>query len=482
MNKLLTVSGVKLAEMIRKREVSSSEVVAAHISQIQKVNPVVNAVVKDRFDEARKEAMVADEALKTVPAEKLPPFHGVPCTIKEEFALKGMPNTSGLPARKGIIADFDAEGVARFKKAGAIPLGVTNTSELCMWYESSNLVYGRSNNPYNPRHIVGGSSGGEGAIIAAAGSPFGLGADVGGSIRMPAFFNGVFGHKPTGGLIPNTGQYPMVTPDAARFLVTGPLARKAEDLWPLVKILAGPDGKDPGCVDFKLSDPASVKLEGLTVIDIEDNGKSKVHPDLRAAQQKAADFLASKGAKVKKAKPEALKYQFDIWSAMLTTANTVHFSVLLGNGKAVNGPWELLKWIFQASDHTLPSIVMAMIERIPEWTPARTAAMIEKGKALRKELVDLIGPNGVMLYPSHQYPAPVHNRPLLTPFHFAYTGILNVMELPVTQVPLGLNSHGLPTGVQVVSIHGNDHIPVAVALELEKQFGGWIPPQIARNE
>jgi len=480
MDKLLTLSGVRLAEMIRRREVSSSDVVEAHIRQVQKVNPVINAVVKDRFEQARIEAKAADEVTKSTPADKLPPFHGVPCTIKEEFALKGMPQTSGLPARKGIIADYDSEGVVRFKKAGAIPIGVTNTSELCMWYESDNRVYGRSNNPYNPKHIVGGSSGGEGAIIGAGGSPFGLGADVGGSIRMPAFFNGVFGHKPTGGLIPNTGQYPTVTPDAARYLVTGPLARKAEDLWPLVKILAGPDGKDPGCIDIKLGDPASVKLESLTVIDVEDNGKARVSPDLRAAQQKVADFLASKDAKVKKAKPAALKSQFDIWSAMLTTANQVHFTVMLGNGKPVNGPLEMLKWIFRVSDHTLPSVIMAMIERVPEWTPKRTQGFIEMGKALRKELVELIGPNGIMLYPSHQYPAPVHYRPLLTPFHFAYTGILNVMELPVTQVPLGLNSVGLPTGVQVVAIHGNDHIPVAVALELEKQFGGWVPPKLAQ--
>jgi len=482
MNKLLTLSGCKLAEMIRKREVSSSEVVEAHISQIQKVNPVINAVVKDRFGAAREEAKSADQALKTTPADKLPRFHGVPCTIKEAFRLKGMPNASGLPARKNIISDQDATAVERLKQAGCIPLGVTNTSELCMWYESDNRVYGRSNNAYNPRHIVGGSSGGEGAIISAAGSPFGLGADVGGSIRMPAFFNGVFGHKPTGGLVPNTGQHPTVTEDAARYLVSGPLARKSEDLWPLLKILAGPDNKDPGCIDWKLGDPSAVKISGLNVIDVEDNGKSKVHPDLRAAQQKVADYLASKGARVKKVTPGLLKFQFDIWSAMLTTANKIHFSVLLGNGKAVNGPWELLKWIFRVSDHTLPSVIMAMIERIPEWTPKRTQLLIDMGKALRKELVELIGPNGIMLFPSHQYPAPVHYRPLLTPFHFAYTGILNVMELPVTQVPLGLNSKGLPTGVQVVAAHGNDHITVAIAQELEKQFGGWRVPALAEKD
>ena len=480
MNKLLTVSGVKLAEMIRVKEVSSQEVVEAHISQIRKVNPVINAVVKDRFDQARQEARAADELVKSKPANQLPPFLGVPCTIKECFELIGMPNASGLPARKNIIAKQDATGVARLKKAGAIPLGVTNTSELCMWYESDNRVYGRTNNAYNPARIVGGSSGGEGAIISAAGSPFGLGADVGGSIRMPAFFNGVFGHKPTGGLVPNSGQYPTVTPDAARFLATGPLARKAEDLMPLLRILAGPDGIDPGCAKMEIKDHALVKISELNVVSVEDNGSQPVSKDLREAQQKVADYLASKGAKVKKAKPENMKYSFDIWSAMLTTANTASFSEMLGSGKKINGALELLKWAFRVSDHTLPSIIMAMIESLPKWMPKRTQSMIERGQALRKELVELITPNGIMLFPSHSYPAPLHYRPLLTPFNFAYTGLLNVMELPVTQVPLGLNAKGLPLGLQVAGIHGNDHITIAVGLELEKAFGGWQLPKIAQ--
>ena len=144
-------------------------------------------------------------------ATRLPPLLGVPCTIKENFAFVGTPQASGLLARAHIVNDHDAPAVARLRAAGAIPLGVTNTSELCMWMESFNKVYGITNNPYDPTRTVGGSSGGEGAIIGSGASPFGLGADVGGSIRMPAFFNGVFGHKPSPLLIPNGGQYPAAT-------------------------------------------------------------------------------------------------------------------------------------------------------------------------------------------------------------------------------------------------------------------------------
>jgi fatty acid amide hydrolase 2 len=197
MSDLLTTSVRELARRVRSRTLSSLELVDAHIAQIERVNPVLNAVVRERFEEARVEARRADA--RQARGDDLPPLHGVPCTIKEAFALTGMPNTSGLLARKGFLATEDAAAVAKLRAAGAIPLGVTNVSELCMWLESNNRVYGRTNNPYDPARIAGGSSGGEGAIVAAGASPFGLGSDVGGSIRLPAFFNGIFGHKPSGG-------------------------------------------------------------------------------------------------------------------------------------------------------------------------------------------------------------------------------------------------------------------------------------------
>ncbi len=249
MDPLLLLSGSRIAVRIRRREVSSLQAVEAHVRQIERVNPALNAVVAERFDAARAEARAADARVASGDGD-LPPFHGVPCSIKESFALTGMPFTSGLVARKGLRAAADAAGVARLRRAGAIPLGVTNVSELCMWMESNNRVYGRSNNPYDPRRTVGGSSGGEGAIVGAGGTPFGLGADIGGSIRMPAFFNGVFGHKPSGGLVDNAGQYPLAAPPAQPYLCTGPLARRAEDLAPLLRVLAAADIEDPAGVDL----------------------------------------------------------------------------------------------------------------------------------------------------------------------------------------------------------------------------------------
>ncbi len=478
---LILLSGTELASRIRTRQLSSLEAVEAHIAQIQRVNPRLNAMVAERFAAAREEARRADAVLAAASdPTQLPPFHGVPCSIKECFALTGMPNTSGLVARRGQLASADATGVARLRAAGAIPLGVTNISELCMWMESNNRVYGRSNNPYDPRRTVGGSSGGEGAIVGAGGAPFGLGSDVGGSIRMPAFFNGVFGHKPTGGLIPNSGQFPMPEGEVRRYCTTGPLARRAEDLMPLVRILAGPDGIDGGCIARELGDPASVRLEGLRVVSIEDNGLIPVSNDLRQAQRRVAEALAARGARVEWEHVPRLKQSLEIWSAMLSAGGGSDFATMLGNGVPVNAWLELVRWSLGRSSHTLPAIMLALLEKVPKWTPGRTRKLAALGAELRESLVDLLGPSGVMLYPPYASVAPRHAFPLVPPVCWAYTAILNVMELPVTQVPLGLDANGVPLGVQVAAVHGNDHLTIAVACELERIFGGWTVPSLAR--
>ncbi len=191
---ILAASGVALARAIRDRRVTSRAVVQAHVERARLVNPALNAIVRDRYDAALHEAAVADEKTSSTHRDDLPPLHGVPCTIKEAFAFEGMPNSAGLWARRDVVATKDATAVARLRAAGAIPLGVTNISELCMWFESQNKVWGRTNNAYDRTRTAGGSSGGEGAIVGAGASPIGLGSDVGGSIRMPSFFYGVFGH------------------------------------------------------------------------------------------------------------------------------------------------------------------------------------------------------------------------------------------------------------------------------------------------
>lgn len=477
MNTVLTMSATELAATIRRGEVTSEAVVTRHLDHLREVNPALNAVVRVRRDPAIREAREADRVLAERGPEGVGPLHGVPCTIKESFELEGMPQSAGLVSRRGRRSSRDAVTVQRLRAAGAIPLGVTNVSELLMWMESNNRVYGRCNNPYDPSRIVGGSSGGEGASVGAGIAPFGLGSDIGGSIRMPAFFNGVFGHKPSAGLVPNSGQFPAPENDAIHCLSTGPLARRAEDLWPLLRVLAGPDGECAACREMELGDPDGVSVGALRVLDVADNGTTPVSADLREAQRAAARSLAARGAAVEAARFAGLGRSLHYWSATLAAGGGTPFGVLLsGGGERTRALPELLRWATGRSDHTLPALALTLIERIPEALPDRTRALRDEARALRHEIADALGDDGVMLYPSYSRPAPRHYMPLLRPLDWVYTAIVNVLGFPSTQVPLGLNGDGVPLGVQVIAAHGNDHLTIAVAQHLERAFGGWVPP------
>lgn len=473
---MLTSSASSLARRIRSRKLSSAEAVCAHIEAIRRLNPALNAVVEDRFELAMREAAAADERVAREPAEALPPLLGVPCTIKEAFALEGMPNTSGLVSRKGLRAAHDATAVARLRRAGAIPMGVTNVSELCMYMESDNRVYGRTNNPYDLARIAGGSSGGEGAIIGAGASPFGLGSDIGGSIRMPSFFNGVFGHKPTGGLVPGSGQFPFAHGAARRILTTGPMARSAEDLLPLLRILAGPDDLDTGCLPFPLPRSCDVELRQLRVLVVRGNGVVPVSNELLDAQERCADALARRGARVSTATFPALRHSFEIWASLLSAAGGPSFASMMGGGTAISAWREIARWLAGRSHHTFPAIGLALLEQLPHLVPSHATRFLDEAARLRSEMVEAIGPHGVLLYPPYASTAPKHYVSLIPPFRWVYTAIFNALELPVTQVPLGLDRAGLPLGVQVASVHGADALTIGVACELERVFGGWVPP------
>lgn len=474
---ILSASGVALARAIRERKTTSREVVQVHVERARRVNPALNAIVRDRYEAALREAAEADEKTSAVHRDDLPPLHGVPCTIKEAFAFAGMPNTSGLWARRDVVASEDATVVARLRAAGAIPLGVTNVSELCMWFESQNEVWGRTHNAYDAQRTAGGSSGGEGAIVGAGASPIGLGSDVGGSIRMPAFFNGVFGHKATGGIVPSTGNHPPALNDVQRFVTCGPLVRRAEDLMPVLRIIAGPDGIEERCVACDLGDPSAVDIRSLTVFSVE-RGPGSVQRVLLDAQRRAADALASRGAKVERRAIPALSRSFEIWSAMLHEgrAGESSFRDLMAAGGSFD-PWaELARLPLGRSRYTLPGLLLSLFEELPARMTARARRVLALGRDLSAELADVLGERGVMLYPSFPRVAPRHLTPLLAPFQFAYTAIFNVMEMPSTQVPLGLDARGLPLGVQVVAPRRQDHLSIAVAMALETMLGGWVPP------
>jgi Asp-tRNA(Asn)/Glu-tRNA(Gln) amidotransferase A subunit family amidase len=469
-------SALDLARAIREGEVTSREVVQAHVDLARAINPRINAVVADRYEAALADADAADARVAEGGAD-LGPFHGVPCTIKESIAFEGMPNAAGLVARGEHRAERTAPTAQRLIGTGAIPLGVTNTSELTMWIESENRLYGRTRNAYDPSRIAGGSSGGEGAAVGSGIAPVGLGSDIGGSIRLPAFFNGVFGHKCSSCLVPNSGQFPEGAGEASRMLAVGPLTRRAEDLMPFLRAIAGPDGEDEYTRDVELGDPADVSIEGLDVIVSDDVVGLGISREMRYARERAAGALQSAGARVRREPLRSVRRAMEYYLATLQTGSESDVAAILGR------PGERLKpgrmaWdaIRGRGDHTLAIAILAFAERVNGSMPEkRTRKSVEAGRALAKEVEDVMD-GGVILHPPFARVAPRHGRTIGRPWVLTHAAVFNMLGLPATEVPMGLDRDGLPLGVQVVAGMDEDHRTIAVALELERAFGGWVPP------
>ena len=314
-------SAGELASAIRGKEVSSKAIVEAHLEQIAKVNPKLNAIVQLTADAALKEADEADAALAR--GEIRGPLHGVPVTIKDTLETKGVICTGGTKGRATYVPNADATAVARLRAAGAVILGKTNVPELAGAIETDNLVYGRTNNPYDLARTPGGSSGGESAIVAACGSPLGLGTDAGGSIRIPAHFCGLAAIKPTSGRVPRTGQFPL--PMGARNAVfhVSLIARKVDDLALALPLIAGPDFRDHSIVGMPLLDPNAVALKGLKLAYFVDDGMAAPTKEIAAAVRDSAKAFMDAGVQVEeKSPPDAAK------------ASTVYRDMSRGDGGA----------------------------------------------------------------------------------------------------------------------------------------------------
>ena len=472
MHELLDASAVTLARWIRERKLSPVELLDALIARIADVNPAINAVIAERHDAARAEARAAERRVMHDPPESLPPLLGLPYTAKEYISARGMPLSAGIWSRRHVRADTDAETVARLARAGAILVGITNVPEGGLWMETYNDVYGRTRNPWDLARTAGGSSGGEGAIVASGGVAFGLGADVGGSIRIPAAFCGCVGHKPTGRMVPNTGFWPAASGELSAYLVCGPLTRRVEDVHPILSVLAGPDGVDQVVRPFDLPDPSTIDLRGVTVYPMAGNGRVWVRAPMIAAIDRAAEALRDRGATIGHLESRRMRQAFPIWSAMMSLSGSQPYAEILGGDKPVAVVRELARLLLGRSRPTRPALIVVALEHISSRFTGRKQELVAVGKLLQAELETALGPRGVLLFPPYSRPAPRHTWPLLTPFDFVCTGLFNVLEFPSTTLPV-LWHHGLPVGVQVIARRGNDSLTIAVARAIEQAHGGW---------
>ncbi|CAG2113554.1 unnamed protein product, partial [Medioppia subpectinata] len=473
----------------------SEDLVKAYIDRIKAVNPLINALICDRFAAAIEEANRVDSRVARELAGQAAsdgqsihsmPLLGVPFSVKECIAVKDMYFTAGLYSRKGTKASDDSRVIQNIRDAGAIPIGmywihrVTNIPEFLLWWDSYNKIYGRTNNPYDKSRISGGSSGGEAALIAAAGSLMGVGTDLGGSIRIPAHFCGIFGHKPTTDIVPVGPQqvFPDVGhPDREKYLQIGPLCRYASDLRPMLKACAGkqhiPD------IDKELD------LTQLKVYYMEADGdplKTSVSPEIKRAMRRVVRLLDEKtGRPSERVFLSQMKSSLWIWLCTLANVEAPYLSEELTERTGrVNGWSELSKWFVGQSRYRISTSINVILYNFLNPRKNRDSnkfqKLVAKGDELRREINKLLGENGILLYPTLPESAPKHNGTLLKSNNVGYTMIFNITGHPVTQVPIGLTSDGLPVGLQVVSMPSKDHLTIGVAELLEKELGGWTPP------
>lgn len=452
-----------LTEMMRQTRagrLSPLELVDAHLAQIERLNPKLNAFVEIYADEARAAAKTAPQG----------PLYGAPITIKDSFDVAGRPTLCGSRLRTGHRAPKDAVSVARLRAAGAIVLGKTNCPESLYNYETDNFVCGRTNSPWNPERTPGGSSGGEAAAIAARCSAGGMGSDGGGSIREPAHFSGVVGLKPTPGRVPATGHYPLICHPGGLLGVGGPMARTAEDVRLLFEVTAGYDAEDPFSAPVPLR-PAT--LDGVRVGWAPQFGGVPVQPAIRAAVEKAARLIESLGLPVDPFEWRGLDRAPELWWFFFART-----------------PARLLREMMEGREADVhwtgrELVDMAMAE--PEPTARETLENLAARDAMRAALLRRIGPRGVLLTPASGVAAFRH-RERSWPADGRSIGLLeamapltwvNLLGLPAIVIPFALSPEGLPIGVQLVAGPYGEELLLELALRIEAARGPFPQPPCA---
>ncbi|XP_035776071.1 fatty-acid amide hydrolase 2-B-like [Anopheles albimanus] len=481
-DEVLRVPAAELAEQIRQGSRRSADVVRAYVLRIREVNPLINAVVEERFEAALAEAVAADETVAIARRNgdslealaKRSPLLGVPITVKESCSVKGLSLGGGVVRRQNITADADGEAVRLLREAGAIVLLVSNTPEYCLGFEAYNNVTGWTLNPYDPRRSAAGSSGGEGALIGAGASVCGLGSDLAGSIRIPALYSGIFGHKPTAGVVSIKGHMP-VCGDAHfdRLLSLGPMCRYAKDLPLLLEVMSGA----ANAAKLRLNEPVDVtklKIYYPQKLELRVNAVP-IAPEIRECLRSAVKHFQNKGVYSETINFKHFRDAMQIASTELQTLDQV--PSIFANPNA-NLLWELAKVALGQSEHTFAAVYMNILSATKRTvSEADRKRYLRMSAEFRQDITERLGTDGVFLMPSFPKPALRHYESFGHVTGFMYTAVINALGLPATQVPLGFNRHGLPVGIQVVAGPNQDRLCLRVAQELESAFGGWQPPK-----
>ena len=463
MGNIIYASAKSMAQAVRDKEVSAVELVEAHLGRIEEVNSALNAVVQLAAERARAEAVEADAALAR--GESKGALHGVPFTLKDSIDTEGIITTGGTLGRKDFVPDADATVTARLRAAGGILLGKTNTPELTYAGETDNLVYGRTNNPFDLSRAPGGSSGGAGAIVCCGGAAFDIGSDTGGSVRGPAHYCGITGIKPNSGRVPRTGHIVPHSFGAVDSLTqNGPMARYVEDLALILSIISGPDWDDPHIVPMPLGNPADVDISGLRVAFYTDNGLRVPTDEIVAAVRSAANALADAGCLVEEDLPRAIPDNPDINNQLSQGDGQAGARRLL----AKYGTTETHEWMTRLLEKASENMVS-----VGEYT-----AVLERVDAYRSAMLGFMENYDVIVCPVSAFAALPHGESMTDENRSGinYTATYNITGWPSTVVRGGTSPDGLPIGVQVVARPWREDVSLAVAQYLEGALGGWQRP------
>ncbi|MBP2076477.1 amidase [Oceanobacillus polygoni] len=466
-SQLVAMDATSIASAIQNKQVTCKAAVSAYIAHILNVNPNINAMVEDRFDAAIYEANELDQMLAR--GEVKGPLHGVPISVKESLHVAEMKTTGGLEHRQDLISRVDAEVVGRLKKAGAIILGKTNTPALCFCQETENKLYGRTNNPWDTNRTAGGSSGGEGALLAVGGAAAGIGSDIGGSIRFPAHFNGIVGFKPGMFTISNDGHFPAVIHALqARMLTIGPMGKSVQDMRLFYQILSGIslDPKPlnrfrievlPSTIDYPLSEKTKLILNQVELfLEKTFSTKQSIPPYFRDSALIWQEIMSMEGSKL---------IEQEAYNNDRSSVYTSFFKEKLTQRTKVH-PY--LSWAIMGAKMFRPSR-----KRIRE-----VESIIEQGDELLKTYLK----NRLLIFPVYHSGALRHGQVFKEIFsirktflqYMPYAAYANVWGLPALTIPVGTDENNMPISIQIMSSTGNEDAIFRLGRLIEKKFRGYV--------
>jgi amidase len=434
---LIFSSATALARLIGRKEISSRDVVETHLRRIEAVNPDLNAIAVLAAETALAEADAADAAIAADDAAG--PLLGVPFTVKDWIETEGAVCAAGFEERADFVPRRDATVVARMRKAGAIMLGKTSVL-------ADSEFYGRVSNPYDLARSPGASSSGEAAIIAAGGSPLGLGSDSGGSIRVPSHFCGIAGLRPTSGRVPNTGHFPRIGALSDPRTQIGPMARSVEDLALTLPIIAGEDWRDPSVVPMPIDDPGAVEISDLRVAFYTDIEGASPTSETLAVVRDCIAALSDAGAGVTEAQPKRLDESLAITHTYWRRERSVAWNEWQTDGESM--------------------LTASKVERsLFEWD------------RFRRSLIAFMETTDVIVTPVSSGPADLHGTPYDDSV-WVYTLPYSLTGWPCVVVRAGTSPEGLPIGVQIVARPWREDVALAVAQRVEVVLGGWQRPSL----